>query len=273
MFAKSGGDAIGAPSLSIGCRPSSKWLNIVLNLNGVLCQRVERSSTRRHRRTLRDDQHVYSSQIPTLIGPKGMYCRPRVREFLHFISGFAARVVVWSSMKRSTVELIACFLFHDLPSPYAILGQNECTNIDIGDGQFVFSFNEKLIFLKIMPQQLFRGSAAFSPFTNDNTILIDDSPEKSVYNESRNAIFLESWSRNELESNYLLDTLAPWLTRLNTQCMPGFLRKYVDQNRVGCPLLAVDDALLLHMMRGMALSAKNAGVHYNVVGVPDFNYR
>ena len=177
-------------------------------------------------------------------------------------------------MKRSTIELIALFLFHDLPSSYAILGQNEGTNIEIGDGQFVFSFNEnKLIFLKIMLQKLFRGSTTFSPFTNDNTILIDDSQEKSVYNESGNVIFLESWSRNEPESNYLLDTLAPWLTRLNTQCMPGFLWEYVDQNWIGCPPLATDDPLLLHMMWGMALSAKIVGVHYNVVGVPDFNCR
>ena len=231
MCPKNGGDAIGAPSLSIGCRPSSKWLNIVLDLNGVLCQCVERSSARRHGRTLREDEHVYSLRIPTLVGPKGVYSRPHVCEFLCFISSFTARVVVWSSMKRSTVELIARFLFHDLPSPYAILGQNECTNIEIGDSQFVFSFNEnKSIFLKIMPQQLFRDSATFSPFTNDNTILIDDSLEKSVCNESENAIFLESWSQNEPESNYLLDTLAPWLSRLNTQCMSGFLWEYVDQN-------------------------------------------
>ena len=274
MCAKSGGDTIGAPSLSIGCRQSSKWLNIVLDLNGVLCQCVERSSTSRHKRTLREDQHVYSSWIPTLVGPKGMYYHPRVSEFLRFISGFATRVVVWSSMKRSTIEPIAYFLFHDLPSPYAILGQNECTNIEIGDGQFVFSFNEnKLIFLKIMPQQLFRGSATFSAFTNDNTIFIDGSLEKSVCNESGNAIFLESWSRNGPESNYLLDTLVPWLSCLNTQCMPGFLQECVDQNQVGCPPLATDDPLLLHMMWGMALSAKNVGVHYNVVGVPDFNCR
>ena len=102
--------------------------------------------------------------------------------------------------------------------------------------------------------------------------MIDDSPEKTVCNESGNAIFLESWSQNELESNYLLDTLAPWLSCLNTQCMPRFLWDYVNQNRVGCPPLAVDGPLLLHMMWGMALSAKNVGVHYNVVGVPDFNY-
>ena len=105
-------------------------------------------------------------------------------------------------------------------------------NIEIGDGQFVFSSNEnKLIFLKIMLQELFKGSTALSPFTNDNTILIDDSPEKSVSNESGNAIFLESWSRNEPESNYLLDTLAPWLTCLNMQCMPGFLRECGNPNR------------------------------------------
>ena len=79
-----------------------------------------------------------------------------------------------------------------------------------------------------MPQELFRGSATFSPFTNDNTILIDDSPEKSVCNESGNAIFLELWSQNEPKSNYLLDTLVPWLSRLNMQCMPGFLREYVN---------------------------------------------
>ena len=94
MCAKSGGDAIGASSLSIGWRPPLKWLNIVLDLNGVLCQCVERSSARRHGRILREDQHVYSSRIPTLVGPKGMYCRPRVREFLRLISGFAARAVV-----------------------------------------------------------------------------------------------------------------------------------------------------------------------------------
>ena len=70
-----------------------------------------------------------------------------------------------------------------------------------------------------------------------------------------------------------MDTLAPWLTRLNMQCMPGFLREYVNQNRIGCPPLVADDPLLLHMMRGMALSAKNVGVHYNVVGVADFNCR
>ena len=130
-----------------------KWLNIVLDLNGVLCECVERSVASRHGQTFCEDQYVYFSQIPTLVGPKGVYCHPCVREFLRCFSSFAARVVVWSSMKRTTIEQIARFLFYDLPTSFSILGLNQCTNIEIGDGRFVFSFNEnRLIFLKIMPQ-------------------------------------------------------------------------------------------------------------------------
>ena len=177
-------------------------------------------------------------------------------------------------MNRATVERVARYLFHGLLPPFAILGQNQCTNIEIEDGQSVLNVNEnKLIFLKIMPQQLFTVAAASSPFNKDNTILIDDSPEKSVCNESGNAIFLESWSRHEPDNNYLLDTLAPWLSRLNMYCEPNQFREYVDKNRIGCPPLATNDPLLLHMMRGMALSAKNVGVHYNVVGVRDFSVK
>ena len=59
-------------------------------------------------------------------------------------------------MKRSTVEQVARYLFYDLLSLFAVLDQNHCKNIEIGDGKFVRSFNKnKLIFLKIMPQELF----------------------------------------------------------------------------------------------------------------------
>ena len=53
--------------------------------------------------------------------------------------------------------------------------------------------------------------------------------------------------------------------------MSSQLREYVNKNRIGSPPLAADDPLLLHMMRGMTLSAKNVGVHYNVIEVPDLN--
>ena len=233
---------------------------------------MERSAAARHGRTFRKDHHLYSSHIPTLVGPKGVYYRPCVRDFLCLIGTFAARILIWSSIKTSTVELIVRYLFHGLPPSFGILGQSHCTNIEIGEGQFVLSFNEnKLIFLKILPQQLFGTATASSPFNNENTILIDDSPKKSVCNESGNAIFLESWSRHHVENDFLLGTLVPWLNRLDNYCLSRELRKYVDQNWIGSSPLAADDPLLLHMMQGMALSAKNVGVHYNVLGVPNLN--
>ena len=111
-------------------------------------------------------------------------------------------------------------------------------------------------------QQLFSNAATSSPFNNENTILINDSPKKNVCNETGNAIFLESWSRHYVENNFLLGTLALWISRLNMYCMSCELRKYVDQNQIGSSPLVADDPLLLHMMQGMALSAKNVGVHY-----------
>ena len=35
--------------------------------------------------------------------------------------------------------------------------------------------------------------------------------------------------------------------------------------------MSVDDPLLLHLMQGMAMPAKNVEVHYNVIGVPGLN--
>ena len=226
----------------------------------------------RHGRTYSKGHHMYSSEIPTLVGSKGVYYHPRMREFLKCVSDFAARIVIWSSMKRTTVSSIANYLFHGLPLPFAILGQDHCQTIDVGEGKCVLRGNDrKLIFLKIMPNQLFNSLAKSWPFTNDNTLLIDDSSEKNVCNESGNAIFMESWSRQRLDFNFLMDTLAPWLISLSSNCKPGQFRKYVDENRIGVPPMSADDPLLLHLMRGMAMSVKNVGVHYNVIGIPGLN--
>ena len=226
----------------------------------------------RHGRTYSEGHHMYSSEIPTLVGPKGVYCRPRMWEFLKCVSDFAARIVVWSSMKRTTVSSVANYLFHGLPPPFVILGQDHCQTIDVGEGKCVLKRNDrKLIFLKIMPNQLFNSPAESWPFMNDNTLLIDDSPEKSVCNKSGNAIFMESWSRQWLDFNLLMDTLAPWLISLSSNCKPGKFRKYVDENRISVPPMSANDPLLLHLMQGMAMSAKNVGVHYNFIGIPGLN--
>ncbi len=133
----------------IGSMPRRKWLNIVLDLNGILCHCVERSAARRQRYTNDVSLHEFSSTVPTLIGPKGVYTRPRLREFLAAISDITSHVVIWSSMKRSTVEAVAAFLFQDFRKPFEILGQDSCTKIETSPSNFLTCLNSsKKFFLK-----------------------------------------------------------------------------------------------------------------------------
>jgi hypothetical protein len=64
---------------------------------------------------------IHSSAIPTIVGLKEVFTRPGLLETFTTISKFVARVFIWSSMKRSTVEKIVDYLFCDLPLPFDIL--------------------------------------------------------------------------------------------------------------------------------------------------------
>ena len=97
------------------------------------------------------------------------------------------------------------------------------------------------IFMKVLSEQLFHES---SPFTKENTLLIDDSWEKSVCNERGNAIFLKPWTHEDENDNVLLGRLLPWLESVHNGCPAGQLRQYVNANRIGLGLPTRDDDLV-----------------------------
>ena len=99
--------------------------------------------------------------------------------------------------------------------------------------------------MKVLLEQLFHES---SPFTKENTLLIDDSREKSVCNESRNAIILKSWTHKDQNDNVLLGRLLPWLESLHNGCPAEKLRQYVNANRIGLGPPTRDDDLVQEMM-------------------------
>jgi hypothetical protein len=93
-------------------------------------------------------------------------------------------------MKRSTVEEIVPYLFRSLPQPFEVLGQDSCRKIEIFRGKYLKVIGgSKEIFLKNLSEALFIGSTQLD---EENTILIDDSPEKCVCNDRGNCLFLES---------------------------------------------------------------------------------
>jgi hypothetical protein len=125
----------------------------------------------------------------------------------------------------------------------------------------------KEIFLKNLSEALFIGSTHFD---KENTILIGDSPEKCMCNDSGNCLFLETWTPLDVADNFLFRTLAPWLLRLYTDYTRGQLRDFVNRNRIGVRPLAANSQVLLHIANGMALSSRNVHEKYKILGVPSF---
>ena len=132
-------------------------------------------------------------------------------------------------MVRLNADLVASYLFTENPKPYRILAQDQCKMILFPHRRFSRP-GQPGIFMKVLSEQLFHES---SPFTKENTLLIDDSREKSICNESGNAIFLKPWTHEDQNNNVLLGRLLPWLESLHNDYPAGQLREYVNANRIG----------------------------------------
>ena len=136
-------------------------------------------------------------------------------------------------MFKRNAKPIARHLFNGCREPFDILGQEQCKKIELSPGKF-FDYGLKMCCLKVLSETLFvENELGTSSLNADNTILIDDSPEKSVYNENGNAIFLETWSHERRRDNVLMGELLSWLCRLESNCEQGQLRQYVEENRIG----------------------------------------
>ena len=216
-----GEDIVPRNELSIVPRQRRKWLNIVLDVNGVLDQCIPKFELGRVRRVHEMRDNIFSHETPTIVGGKAVYAWQNLREFLtRHLSNIVVRIVVWMSMVRSNVDLVASYLFTRNPKPYRILALDQCKMILFPPGKLSRP-GQPGIFMKVLSEQLFHES---SPFTKENTLLIDDSREKSVCNESGNAIFLKPWMHEDQNDNVLLGQLLPWLESLHNGCPAGQLR-------------------------------------------------
>ena len=255
-----GEDIVPTNELSIVPRQRRKWLNIVLDVNGVLGQCIPKFELGRVRRVHEMRDNIFSHETPTIVGGKAVYARQNLREFLRQLSNIALRIVVWTSMVRSNADLVASYLFTGNSKPYRILAQDQCKMILFPPGRLSLP-GKAGIFMKVLSEQLFHES---SPFTKENTLLIDDSREKSVCNESRNAIFLKPWTHEDQNDNVLLRRLLLWLESLHNRCPAGQLRQYVNANRIGLGPPTRDDDLVQEMMAVMRECARERGARYEI---------
>ena len=190
--------------------PKRKWLKINLNINSILCHCMEKKATNMTPFVNSVQQRIHSSTVPTIVGSKAIFMRPGLHEFFTVISKFAARVIIWSSMKRSTTEKIVHYLFHGLPQPFEVLGHDSYRKIKIYQGKYLKVIGgSKEIFLKNMFEALFVGSIQLD---EENTIIINDSPENCMYNDRKNCLFLETWTPLGVVDDFLVCILSQWLS-------------------------------------------------------------
>ena len=129
------------------------------------------------------------------------------------------RLFLWACTCTSQSSLFG-YLFKGLRMPLHILGQDSCDQIYIiGKNNRVTTMKvkgtHKDIFLKTLSKDLFMKFNGI--FRTNNTIIIDDSPMKDILNNSKNVLFLVSWSHDGRGQNntFLINMLLPWLQQLH----------------------------------------------------------
>ena len=205
-----------AESVPSASRTPLRWLNVVLDLNGILCVCEERKYSPRGL-TFLTESDPHSSTVPAAIGPKALYVRPMCAQFLSELSEIAD-ISVWSSMKRETTIQICRYLFKDTIMPVHVLGQEDCDRIKVLRNKRL-SFmkvpgTNKDVFLKTLKKHLYNNFNG--RFKADNTIIVDDSAIKHVLNKPANVVLLDSWSyKGEGSSDsFLMEKLLSWISRL-----------------------------------------------------------
>lgn len=229
--------ALEAVGRSIPLRVTSRWLNVILDLNGILC-------VCKDRRVVPKDQvynlvsNAHSSVLPAPIGPKAVFVRPHCLDFLRELTAIAY-VSVWSSMVLTTTKSICDYLFRGVHSPYLIWGQNSCEVVKVRGlrnklSNLKVKGTNKDLFLKPL-DKLF--DALDSKFHPHDTIIIDDSREKHVVNEPENVVLPVSWSERDVSDRFLVDELLPWIQRLH-QSRGRSLLSFRGEDNIGRRMLS-----------------------------------
>jgi hypothetical protein len=197
---------------------TKKWLNVVLDLNGILCTTTDLKS-KGYYSQIGEASQAHSATAPAVVGTKEVYVRPNCSQFLSELAKIAY-VSVWSSMAMHNTERVVKHLFAGLDWPLLVLAQDSCTTLKCRDGSGkITTFKEpgthKDLFLKNLSTLLkdSRGN-----FTLENTILVDDSPSKHIMNKSENVILPDTWTNrgNGPKDAFLMDVLLPWLKKLHS---------------------------------------------------------
>ena len=91
-------------------RPPIKWLNVILDLNGTWCDCMLPSTLKDLMLRCPGGEGI-CPPLGILIGPKVVFSCPRLRDFFVAISSVTICIIIWNSMKKSSMDQIVLYLF------------------------------------------------------------------------------------------------------------------------------------------------------------------
>ena len=228
------------PAPSMRSKAVDKWLNVVLDLNGILCV-CEDWKSNQNSKHYNDVSAPHSTTIVAIVGMKSVYVRLNCLTFLEEL-GKIATISVWSSMKSSNIDGVVDYLFPKEKLPSLVLGQESCMTIRCRDSSgwlstYMVPEKQKELILKNL-DTLFYGYQGI--FNSGNTVIVDDTPLKHIMNKSENVLLPNPWSHRGGGDcdTFLLRTLFPWIQRLHLAREDGLksFREY-GPNRIGQRML------------------------------------
>lgn len=105
---------------------------LVFDLNGIFCHCLPRGRSALPTWMVQDRA---PDKGPAIVGPKAVLPRLGYKQFWERMTQMFY-VCIWSSMKKSTVDLVVEFLFNGMSRPAIVLGQEDCITFkDIWDNQ------------------------------------------------------------------------------------------------------------------------------------------
>jgi len=136
----------------------------IFDLNGTLL----------YRRYIKDNNHskTHPSAKSTRVGNHLVWVRPMIKNFMKTKLDEGHHLAVWTSMTRANSVKLVDLVFGDLKSHLTFVWTQEDCLVVPGDTK------EKPLMFK----PLARVWTAFPRFDRTNTILVDDSPQKTILN-------------------------------------------------------------------------------------------
>ena len=192
-------------------------------------------------------------KFPALVGPKVVLPRLGYKVFWVRMSTMF-HVCIWSSMKKSTVDLVVEYLFGGGPKPALVLAQEDCTSFKDMWGNVVMNPLKPAapLFMKSLLNKFWWPPISFDSgritAAPSNTILVDDCPYKAVCNPDECGLFPNPFTSNRVQDSDMTKVLLPFFQSLFYSPMSD-ARDFVISRRFGQLPVRHNDAIKMAVLR------------------------